>query len=110
MIQNILKWMKGSNLLNDQRCFVMNYGFSGAFQSPYLRMTTTDKHHRNTNIETHTHTHLNVGTFGNNSPNKCSIVVIGGRYLEQVDEVMRMVDKITEDIAWMPHRSPQQLF
>ena len=29
-------------------------------------------------------------------------MVIGGKYLEQVDEVMRMVDKITEDIAWMP--------
>ena len=29
-------------------------------------------------------------------------MVIGGKYLEQVDEVMRMVDQITEDIAWMP--------
>ena len=46
--------------------------------------------------------HLNVGTHGSKSPSKCSIVVIGGKYLEQVDEVMRMVDKITEDIAWMP--------
>ena len=46
--------------------------------------------------------HLNVGSFGMSSPSKCSIVVIGGKYLEQVEEVMRMVDNITEDIAWMP--------
>ena len=78
--------MKGSNLLKDQRCFIMNYGFSGSFQSPYLRMTTTESATHNKNIENHTHAnthHLNVGTFGNNSPNKCSIVVIGGKYLEK---------------------------
>ena len=65
-------------------------------------MTTTDSDTHYKTIENRANTHLNVGTFGNNSPNKCSIVVIGGKYLEQVDEVMRMVDKITEDIAWMP--------
>ena len=67
-------------------------------------MTTTAfaKNHKNIKNHKHKHTHVNVGTFGLNSPNKCSIVVIGGKYLEKVDEVMRMVDKITEDIAWMP--------
>ena len=103
-MQNILQWMKGSNLLKEQRCFIMDYGFSCSFQSPYLKMTTTAsaKNHKNIENHTHKHTHVNVGTFGLNSPNNCSIVVIGGKYLEQVDEVMRMVDKITEDIAWMP--------
>ena len=68
--------MMGSNVLNDQRCFILNYGYSGSFQSPVLRMTTDSV------------THLNVGTLGLNSPNKCSIVVVGGKYLKQVDEVM----------------------
>ena len=82
--------MQGTNVLNDQIYFIMNYGFSGSSKIPELKMTTDfDTHH-------------NVGTFGLNSPSKCSIVFIGGKYLEQVDEVMRMVDKITEDIAWMP--------
>ena len=76
--------MHRSDVLNNQRCFIMSFGYHGALPFPYLRMTIT--------------THLNVGTFGNNSPNICSIVVIGGKYLEQVDEVMRMVDKI----PWMP--------
>ena len=43
-----------------------------------------------------------IGTDGLNSSSKCSIVVIGSKYLKQVDEVMWMVDNITEDIAWMP--------
>ena len=50
----------------------------------------------------HLEVNLNIGSLGLNSPSKCSIVVIGGKYLKKVDEVMRMVDKITEDIAWMP--------
>ena len=45
---------------------------------------------------------LNVGSFGFKSPNKCSVVVIGAKYLQQVDEVMRIVDMITDNIAWMP--------
>ena len=89
LIQDILKWSKGTKVLHDQRCFILNYGYSASFPFPYLRMTSDSDFH------------LNVGTLGINSPSKCSIVVIGGKYLEQVDEVMRMVDKITEDIAWI---------
>ena len=75
---------------NDQRCFILNYGNKMTFALPQLRLTLDSEKI------------LDVGTFGANSPSKCSIVVIGGKYLEQVDEVMRMVDKIIEDIAWMP--------
>ena len=39
---------------------------------------------------------LNKGTFWTNSPSKCSFAVIGGKYLDQVDEVMRMMEKIAD--------------
>merc|ERR1711994_958274 len=70
----------------------MNFGYKESFPFPQIGLSLNSDQH-----------HLNVGTFGLNSPNKCSIVVIGGKYLEQVDEVMRMVDKITEDLDWMPY-------
>ena len=90
-IQNILHWQRGGNVFNGQRCFVLNFGYKESFPFPQIGLSLNSDHN------------LNVGTFGLKSPNKCSIVVIGGKYLEQVDEVMRMVDKITEDIAWMPY-------
>merc|ERR1711994_1040117 len=74
-----------------QGCFILNFG--------YNKPSTFPEIHLSPDLDAF---HLNVGTQGLNSPNKCSIVVIGGKYLEQVDEVMRMVDKITENIAWMP--------
>ena len=54
LIQDILKWVHGSEVLNVQRCFMMNFGYQGSFQFPNLRMTTDSD------------THLkNIGTFGN---------------------------------------------
>ena len=73
-----------------QGCFILNFGYNKPSTFPEIKLVP------------HLGANLNVGSLGLNSPSKCSIVVIGGKYLKQVDEVMRMVDKITEDIAWMP--------
>ena len=92
IFQNLLEWQTGDEFLSNQRCFILNFGYQKSLPFPQLHFL----------IEPESKSHFNVGTFGLNSPNKCSIVVIGGKYLERVDEVMKMVDKITEDIAWMP--------
>ena len=73
-----------------QGCFILNFGYNKPTTFQEIKLVP------------HLEVILNVGSLGLKSPNKCSIVVIGGKYLEKVDEVMRMVDKITEDIAWMP--------
>ena len=91
--QSILTWQQGYDIINDQRCLLLSTLVTRK-QSPFLPL--------NCIYPTHDF-RLNVGTLGANYPNKCSIVVIGGKYLDQVDKVMRMVDKITEDIAWMPY-------
>ena len=70
-----------------QGCFILNFGYNKPSTFPELNLSP--------NLDTF---HLNLGTLGISSPNKCSIVVIGGKYLEQVDEVMRMVDKIRKNI------------
>ena len=89
-MHNVLTWMNGKEDFHDQRCFALNFGFKRPLPFPEIKLSPDP------------YFHLNVGTHGSKSPSKCSIVVIGGKYLEQVDEVMKMVDKITEDIAWMP--------
>ena len=89
-IQDILRWVNGADILQDQGCFILNFGYKQPLPFPEIKLSLDPNFY------------LNVGTDGLNSPSKCSLVVIGGKYLEQVDEVMRMVDKITEDISWMP--------
>ena len=84
LIQNIMRWQK--DLVNQcQDGFILNFGYKNALPLPEIRISTDSDFL------------LNIGSFGIKSPSKCSIVVIGGKYLDQVDEVMRM-----EDIAWMP--------
>ena len=39
---------------------------------------------------------------GNNHPDKTNTFPYSGKYLDKVDRVMTMVDRITEDIAQMP--------
>ena len=90
-IKTILRWQRKSDVLMDERCSIMNFGYQQSFVHPALQLTLGAEYQ------------LNVGTLGSYSPSKCSIVVIGGKYIDRVDEVMRMVDKITEDIAWMPY-------
>ena len=80
-IQNILKWQKGSYVLSEQKCFIVNFGYKKPLDYP--------------TVDYPDFPHF---PFDFEPPSKCSIVVIEGRYLEQVDEVMRMVDKI----PWMP--------
>merc|ERR1712155_145169 len=82
--------MKGFDVLTEQRCFTLNFGYQQPFPFPQLWLDLKST------------LPLNVGSLGNKSPNKCHIVIIAGQYLDKVDEVMRMVDRITEDIQWMP--------
>ena len=91
-INDILKWMEGSNPLKDQRCFILSFGYMKPFPFPDVKLSSDFEFPKN------------IGTFHVQAfPNKCSIVVIGGKYLQQVDEVMRTVDKITKDRLWMPY-------
>ena len=90
-INDILKWMEGSNPLKDQRCFILSFGYMKPFPFPDVKLSSDFEYPKS------------LGTFHVQAfPNKCSIVVIGGKYLNQVDEVMRTVHKITKDRLWMP--------
>ena len=68
---------------DDQSCLILNFGYKKSFSSPEIKLSLNSD---------------SKNILG--SPNKCSVVVIGGKYLDRVDEVMRMVDKSTKDIAW----------
>ena len=70
--QNILVWQRGDEFLDNERCFTLNFGYQKYLPFPSLHFVPYSEFH------------LNVGTLGLNSPNKCSIVVIGGKYLQQV--------------------------
>ena len=90
--------MENSNVLNGQQCLILNFGSKRLFALPEITISTEHI------------IPLNIVTFGT----KCTIVVIGGKFLKLIDEIMSMVHKITEhndftkitsakDITYMPY-------
>ena len=45
---------------------------------------------------------LNLDTSGLETPSRSSAVVVGEKYLERIDEVMEVVDRIHEDTQALP--------
>ena len=83
-------WQKRSNILNNMGCFIVNFGYKET--SPYPQI--------NLSMDVFP---FNIGTYGSKSPSKCSIVLIGGKYLNNVDQIMGFVGMIAEDIEMMPY-------
>ena len=85
-----MMWQKRSDVLNNMGCFILNFGYKET--SPYPQI--------NLSMDVFP---FNIGTYGSKSPSKCSIVLIGGKYLNNVDQVMGFVGMIAEDIEMMPY-------
>ena len=80
VIKLLLEWQKALHVFNDKRCLLLNFGYKNNSPLPQMKMSL-DKDSKD---------HLNIVTHANNFPNKCFIVVIGGKYLDKVDDVMEM--------------------
>ena len=48
-------------------------------------------------------TNLNLGTKGMNSPNSCSVVVVGGSALHDLQAVLDLVDTLGDDMQKLPY-------
>ena len=61
-INDILKWMKGSNPLKYQRCFILNFGYMESFPYPDVKLTPDFEFYKS------------VGTFHVQAfPSKCCV-------------------------------------
>merc|ERR1711952_457876 len=79
--------MKGSETFGDQGCLLLNIGYKEQETSSNKKLSSD--------------TRLLASVIQNIkfSSRKCSIVVISGKYLDQVDEIIMTIDK---NIYWMP--------
>ena len=88
-MEYVIKWID-DDIKDLSSCFAINFGYVEELPFPQLTVEIDDDRTWNT------------GTHGMNFANDCSFVVIAGNYLNMVDDVMKKVDQITEDINKMP--------
>ena len=125
-MKNIVAWINAREYFykngRDQleSCFVLNFGYLDELPYPSI---TVDMNHikifKRLASETPARANFIVpGTrsmhsdnpdmekitkgWGMNLPSSCSIVIISGKYLEIIDNVMLIVDAIAEDIDHVP--------
>ena len=77
-------------MLSEERCFILNFGHESNVPFPQIKVSPD-------------HDLLTISGLVSRYPNKCSIAIVGHKYLDQVDHIMMVVDKITDDIEWMPY-------
>ena len=88
-IKSALQWRKGYPIDVDH-CIFYNFGYEKEFPLAKIDLNTKSAFS------------LVLNTHGIEAPNACSAVLIAGKYLDRVDEVMRMVDQIGEETNNVP--------
>ena len=84
-----LSWMKGSAVKADS-LHIYSFGYERSLPLPSLPLTPDSK------------TKFNLQTSGMETPSKWSLVVIGEKYIDRFDEIMKVVDRIHEDTQGLP--------
>ena len=126
-MKNVVAWINAREYFykngRDQlkSCFVLNFGYLDDLPYPSI---TVDMNHikifkrlasgtparanfivpgtRNMYSDHPYMEEIKKGEWGMNLPSSCSIVVISGKYLEIIDDVMLIVDAIAEDMDYVP--------
>ena len=88
-IQDCLTWIKGRRIKYESH-HIYNFGYRGNLPSPSISLNPDSK------------LRLNLQSFGMQTPSRRSIVVIGKKYIQRFQEIMRIVDQIHEDAQGNP--------
>ena len=84
-----LTWLKGSKV-NPESLHVYNFGYKRSLPLPSLPLTPESE------------LKFNLQSTGMKTPSRWSIVVIGEKYIDRFDEIMKVVDRIHEDTQGLP--------
>ena len=102
-MKDVVAWINARDYFynNDrdiiESCFILNFGFNDELPYPQI-MPDLDSI---SPLLVPGTGNLN-GDWGMNLPSACSVVIISGKYLDIIDQVMKKIDDITEEIAHMP--------
>ena len=82
-------WRRGHKFPIDD-CLFYNFGYQG--ELPLTKL--------NLNLEEHLA--ISINSHGMQTPTGCSIVLIAGQNVERVDEIMKKIEDISEQVEFVP--------
>ena len=87
---NLTSWANGWTKSDLSLCTVYNFGYTGDLAISQISLVTRK------------YPNMNLGTLGMRSSRRCSIVIISGKYISEIDNVMDVIKDISEDTITMP--------
>ena len=84
---NTLAYSPNIDFLRSQNCFVLNYQWPSAIDLPSMRLSLRKGHP------------VNIQQIRTSAPSGCIVVLVGGRYLKRMDNIVKMVDHISSQLA-----------
>ena len=88
-IEAALQWRKGYSFQVDD-CIFYNFGYEKEFPLAQIHLNTKSGFS------------VVLNSKGIEAPNLCSAILIAGKYLDEIDEVMNLVNQIAEETNNVP--------
>ena len=88
--ETISEWILKFNIFDQQKCFVINFGLNKELPIPQIMMTLDLDIQQNVDI--------------NNleAPSNCYFVIVGGEFLDVLEDVVEKISRLTHDLAAQP--------
>ena len=87
LYSSITKWQTGTDMINTQNCFAVNFGFSGEIPLPTISLQIDKR--------------LQLKQYGFKNSYNCFFVFVGGRYVEDMKTIVDVVMDISDQFHGM---------
>ena len=81
---SVLKWQTGTIYVNSQNCFVVNFGYNGKIPIPSFSLPIDIRQ--------------NLTPYEFDKIHKCYFVFVGGKYVDNMQTIVDIVEDISEQI------------
>ena len=91
-MMSLTSWAQGLSKADLSLCTAFNFGYTGDLAMSQISLETSNDKHPN----------MDLGTLGMRATRRCSIVIISGKFISEIDDVMDVIKDISEDTFTMP--------
>ena len=84
---NTLAYSPNIDFLRSQNCFALNYQWPSQITLPSITMSLSSDNN------------VDVQKLRTSAPNGCFVILVGGKFVKRMDDIVRKVDYITSQLA-----------
>ena len=84
---NTLAYQPNIDFLRSQNCFVLNFQWPSVITLPSITLTLRSEYN------------VDIELLRTSAPSGCFVVLVGGKFFKRMDDIVRMVEHVTSQLA-----------